>query len=383
MTCRFPWLALSTTFLAGAAGCAPYHVYWGDVHGHTAYSDGKGTVEEYLSHARDVAHLDFVIVTDHDFGNAHPWWMPQEAWTHTQAAANAFTANGEFVAIAGYEWTSQHKYWSGVDPATPSERLFEGPPMYYNHKNVYFPAPVPYLFSAKDRAFMTPDLLAAAVRKAGGLAHNNHPDASPEGRDQWDYNAESCQVIANTEIEADVVRYEGKEYETKVETTVREYLNRGGRTGFVKGSDTHEGKPAARTAVLARELTREAIFEALRSRRTYGISHGRILLDFKINGHSMGEDIEIEGKPRISVDVRGTARIEEVLIIRDGAAIQTLHPEGDRVRFEHVDDSFPGGSYYYIRVTQTDTDEHGNPSRAWSSPIWVRAAESSLERIGS
>ncbi|MEW6356496.1 MAG: hypothetical protein AB1696_09230 [Planctomycetota bacterium] len=28
--------------------------------------------------------------------------------------------------------------------------------------------------------------------------------------------------------------------------------------------------------------------------------------------------------------------------------------------------------YYYVRVTQQDTDEHGNPSHAWSSPIWVK-----------
>jgi hypothetical protein len=35
------------------------------------------------------------------------------------------------VAIAGYEWTSQAKYW------TPAEPLFKGPVKYYNHKNVY------------------------------------------------------------------------------------------------------------------------------------------------------------------------------------------------------------------------------------------------------
>ena len=37
--------------------------YWGDVHGHTIHSDGKGTVADYFQYARDVAHLDFAIVT--------------------------------------------------------------------------------------------------------------------------------------------------------------------------------------------------------------------------------------------------------------------------------------------------------------------------------
>ena len=52
-------------------------IFWGDVHGHTAHSDGKGTLDEYFTYARDTATLDFVIVTDHDFGNGIPSWsMP-------------------------------------------------------------------------------------------------------------------------------------------------------------------------------------------------------------------------------------------------------------------------------------------------------------------
>ncbi len=36
------------------------------------------------------------------------------------------------------------------------------------------------------------------------------------------------------------------------------------------------------------------------------------------------------------------------------------------------DNGFLGSSYYYLRVTQADKDEHGNRSQAWSSPIWVK-----------
>ena len=95
-----------------------YSLYWGDVHGHTSISDGKGSLDDYFTHARDVAKLDFVVVTDHDFGNAAPWKMPKETWTLTQDKADQYTVNGKFVAIAGYEWTSQPKYW------TPEEPLF-------------------------------------------------------------------------------------------------------------------------------------------------------------------------------------------------------------------------------------------------------------------
>jgi hypothetical protein len=86
----------------------------------------------------------------------------------------------------------------------------------------------------------------------------------------------------------------------------------------------------------------------------------------------MGEEIEIEGKPRIVADVLGTDKIEEVVLIRDGSVIHTLNPRAQKVQFEYVDSAFAGDSYYYLRVIQADKDEHGNPSHAWSSPIWVR-----------
>lgn len=357
--------------LAPASPDVKRHLYWGDVHGHTSYSDGKGTVADYFQYARDTAKLDFVILTDHDFGNRAPWRMPTNHWQSIEPQAREYTVNGKFVAIAGYEWTSQPKYWSGFTNGA-SERLFSGPPRNYNHKNVYFPAGVDYLFSAKDVAYQTPSLLAAAVEKAGGLIHNNHPSTDPDCIDQFDYEVSWSSVIANTEMLADTMCYQGKTHQVRGEEVVREFLNRGGRTGFVSGTDTHEGKPEARTAVLATALTRDAIFEALRHRHNYAVSHARIGLDFKINGHCMGDDIVIEGMPRITVAVQGTELLAEVVVIRNGTVLHRITPEQKEVSFEWIDTTFPGSAWYYLRVTQNDTDKDGNPSRAWSSPIWVR-----------
>jgi hypothetical protein len=363
----------ATGLLAALSGCASrYQVVWGDLHGHTRLSDGKGTLDNYFRHARDEAKLDFVIVTDHDFGHEAPWRMPQADWDLTQDKADEYTEDGRFVAIAGYEWTSQEKYWTQVRTNLISERLFPGPPHFYNHKVAYFPARVAYLFSAKDPAYHSPDQLAEAVRKAGGLIHNAHPDATPEGRDQFDYAPSDFDVIANTEMNADLIRYGGTNYPVRGEQTVRAFLARGGRTGFVAGSDTHDGKPAARTAVLVRSLTRAAIFDALRHRRNYAVNHARIVLDFRINGHVMGEKVEVKGWPRLVVKVNGTAPIEEVIVVRDGVVIHAARPRKKNLRLNFVDQSFGGASYYYVRVTQSDQDEHGNKSRAWSSPIWVR-----------
>lgn len=364
--------AVLALLLAGCMAPGEYHVYWGDAHGHTDISDGKGSLDDYFTHARDVAKLDFVIVGDHDFGNAAPWWMPRENWQRIQDKADDYTVAGRFVAMAGYEWTSQPKYWTEVGEDIVSERLFPGPPKFYNHKNVYFPSRVDYLLCAKEAAYKDPDSLAAAVLARHGLIHNAHPGASPEEKDQFDYGSRHYSVIVNTEMMPDVVYYKGKAYTVDCEQVVREFLNRGGRTGFVAGTDTHEGEPKAKTAVLAAALTREAVFNALRHRRNYAISNARIVLDFRINGHLMGEEIEIEGKPSIAVDVKGTHPIRELAIIRNGAVLLLLNPGKAVAKLEHVDQSFESASYYYLRVTQVDEDEDGNPSRAWSSPIWVR-----------
>ncbi|MHB1456160.1 MAG: CehA/McbA family metallohydrolase [Armatimonadota bacterium] len=344
-----------------------YNIYWGDMHGHTGNSDGKGSFDDYFTYSRDAAKLDFVVVSDHDFGNSAPWRMPQETWDLTQQKVDQYTVNEKFIAIAGYEWTSQPKYW------TPEEALFSGPIKYYNHKNVYFPDKVDYLFSAKDIAYNSPDRLARMIQKHGGLIHNNHPSKDIDRCDQFDYNPAYYSVITNTEILPDTICYDGKMYTVNMETLLRNFLNKRGKTGFIGSTDTHEGKPEVRTAILSKELTRPAIFEALGHRRNYAVMGARIALDFQVNGHPMGEEILIEGKPRLHINVKGTDIIKELLIVRDGKPLYSCNPGKRDKRLDYVDDSFKGDSYYYIRVTQVDKDKHGNCSQAWSSPIWVKS----------
>ena len=365
------WFLALAVLSVARLGAVEYRLYWGDVHTHTSLSDGTGTVAQLLAYARDVAHLDFVIVTDHDFGNGHPWRMSPETWKAIQDAADAYTVEGRFVAIAGYEWTSQAKYWTEVGPNQPSERLFPGPPSFYNHKNVYFPGRVEHLFSAKDLTSQTPDLLVAAVLREGGLIQNNHPDRGSDGRDQWAYAPRCSAVIANTELSADTLRYQGKVLRIDGERLVREFLNRGGKTGFVKGTDTHEGKPAARTAVLATQLTRQALFDALRQRRNYAVSQARIVVDFRVSGQCLGEEVVVQGQPEITATVTGTAPLAELVLIRDGLPLHAVGFPDSTGKLAYRDDTFQQASYYYVRVTQRDADEHGNPSYAWSSPIWV------------
>ena len=101
-------------------------------------------------------------------------------------------------------------------------------PKFYNHKNVYFPAWVEQIFSAKDPAYHTPDLLAEAVRKRGGLIQNNHPFiyGDNETRDQWEYAPHHGTIIVNTEMGPDTSHYKGKTYQLNWEQGLREFLDK-------------------------------------------------------------------------------------------------------------------------------------------------------------
>ena len=94
-------LGLLAVLLQPHPARAQFRVFWGDMHGHTAHSDGKGSLDDYFTHARNVAKLDFVVVSDHDFGNAAPWKMPKETWRLTQDKAEQYTVNSSAPSMCG------------------------------------------------------------------------------------------------------------------------------------------------------------------------------------------------------------------------------------------------------------------------------------------
>src|SRR5690606_12813286 len=105
--------------------------------------------------------------------------------------------------------------------------------------------------------------------------------------------------------------------------------------------------------VLAPSLTRENIFEAIRRRRVFGTSGNRPLLDFRVNGHLMGEEIEVEADEpiRISAYVAAREPLKWLTIVRNNENWHYFGGEGWHSRFSVVDKDPPKGeSYYYLRV---------------------------------
>ncbi len=99
------------------------NLYWGDIHGHTGFSDGYGLPAEYYERARYTRGLDFTAISDHAEFISHfsrnikmNDGTPLPLWKMNVDAANEHNAPGEFVALIGFEWTSNA----------------------YGHRNAYF-----------------------------------------------------------------------------------------------------------------------------------------------------------------------------------------------------------------------------------------------------
>jgi len=135
------------------------------------------------------------------------------------------------------------------------------------------------------------------------------------------------------------------------------YPGDGGRRDFYRSSGL--------TGVMARELTREALWEALRARRCYATAGERFLVDFRIDGALMGTEIESE-RPNLEATVVGTSKLREVVVVRNGEEWLKAEPKGTECRLEVTDEPSAGVTSYYLRAIDSTGDA------AWSSPIWVR-----------
>ena len=75
-------------------------VYWGDIHNHTKYCDGRGTNVQSYQFARDVSGLDFCSVSSHSEN------LRDEEWEKSKEDTRKFNDPGNFVTIQAYESVS-------------------------------------------------------------------------------------------------------------------------------------------------------------------------------------------------------------------------------------------------------------------------------------
>jgi hypothetical protein len=140
---------------------------------------------------------------------------------------------------------------------------------------------------------------------------------------------------------------------------------KGIRLGMIASSD-HWSTHLSYAMVYTEAPTRQAIFDAIKRRRTYGATD-IIILDYRLGDGFMGEELSLRALPPLEITAIGTAEIERIDIVRNERVIHSVRPGASRAAFSYLDaEPRQGSSYYYVRVLQADRHV------AWGSPIWVQ-----------
>lgn len=116
----------------------------------------------------------------------------------------------------------------------------------------------------------------------------------------------------------DMERHEHMGPRTSI-TCYEEGLRRGIEVGCIASGDNHTVPGECNhgmMCVLAADRSREAIWEGLRARRTYGVSRSRMNIDFTINDVPMGGQIA-PGAGLLRLDVTAANAIDRVEVLKD------------------------------------------------------------------
>ncbi len=299
------------------------NLYWGDLHNHNEVGYAKGS----LSRSYDIAksHLDFYCFTPHSQWHDQPanatsmqrfkeaYTRVNRDWDSLKRMANKFYAPGKFVTFIGYEW---HSSTFG-----DSHIIFPG-----NDGDLVYPGNIKELqdFAGANNAILIPHHPAYMKEYRGqNWEHIGNKDITPVVEIFSEHgNAESDRAPSP------YIRHSmGGRY---TQNTIQYLWSLGKQVGVVASSDDHLGYPGGygegMVAVYADTLTRESIMEAIKARRTYGINADRIELDFRLNGHYMGESIPFTERRDITVNVKGKDVIDRVEVLRNNEVIYRYFP---------------------------------------------------------
>jgi hypothetical protein len=325
---------------------------FGDIHQHSAHSDGIGTADEPYLRARYAYGDDFAALTDHESFIGKK--IGPGEWAYLNKTTERHDEPGVFATLFAYEWTG---------------KKYPGP----GHKVVYLP-PSSGPIVSRDRV---PEgrALIEAVKAQGGFAVPHHVGWTgadeeahdPVGQPVWEIcSCHGCYLHADHPLGARGVPLQDQ--------MVEDVLKRGKRFGFIACSDGHgllyhHGVGRKRdpfrsglTAVQAKACTREAILDAIKERRCYATSGVPIYLDLRAGDHPMGSELTIDRSIEVSTEARCAVPIVSLSLHGPHGPIATVSGQGET--YASLKASAPPG-WVYARVEQADGE------MAWSSPIFL------------
>ncbi len=337
-------------------------VLWGDVHMHSAMSDGTGTPDEIYARCW-VRGLDFAALTDHD--TITGWRMLPSQHHELIDATRLFDARDDFVAFHAFEWTS---------PPLPRG---------FGHRNVYFHGLPPTPVLGFRHGTNTTAKLMAALRNEDAFVAPHHTTWTGTDWDAADpdiqRHVEMVSVHGVAEAPGGVI----DSRDAVEDGFVVDGLKRGTAMGFVGGTDAHgllwhHGLGVRRdpwghalTCLVADGDGREDVWEALVERRSCATTGLPIAMVASVGKVHQGGEGSVRGSVKLDYRIEPTRSLVELVVVRDGVEVDSLDHAGSTVSGTWTDTSVSSGSHsYYLRAQQEPRD--GTPDLAWSSPVFVR-----------
>ncbi len=323
----------------------PLKLFWADLHCHSVFSpDAEGEPDEQYFFARDLAEIDAACIADNDFYPSK-MLLDSEA-NYTGELAKRISENGKFLALSGYEWTYHRK---------DINRTF-------NHRTVIYPEDGKITARRNEPAGGSGAAFKKYLEKTKYFNFPHHAywkllGAAGENAVEVTSAWGTCIIDSDTVIKA---------------------LNKGEKFGFLGNSDSHRFMPGlagALTGIYAEKLSREAIMDALNSRRSFATTGNRTAVDFRVNGALMGEEIKTKDLPLLEWKVAPPAELESVKIIRDGKSVFESGEKEGKWRDRELP---PGRHWYFLQAKERGKQERyphnlapASGKYSWTSPVWV------------
>lgn len=276
-------------------------LYFGDMHGQTAETVGTGSLERYFTFARDSAFIDFTGWQGNDFQ------INDAKWNDVREVTKKYHEPKEFITFLGYEW-------SGLTQNGGDNNVY-----FFDDNDTFYPnsnwLENPGSTNIKNNAATLSELLEKV-----------------KGRDD-------VMIIPHIGGRYGTLEYADPKYTPVIEIHshhgtfewfIFDAMKARKKVGFIGTSDDHtcrqgmsyplskDGKASSfdvtsgYTAVYAKNLTRESIWNSIKERHCYATTFNRMILETDIDGYHMGEEVRENVNRNMKVSVSSNSPIDTI-----------------------------------------------------------------------
>ena len=393
-------------------GSRQVRAYFGQLHSHTEYSDGAGSLAEAYQYAMNAKDVDYLIVTDHSnyfdtsstatvsgyynlsslekantsMLDSNP--SPEETaaktrWEQARATAAKYNAmSADFIAAYGYEMT-----WSSGPGHTNTFNTYGvvsrnnkqlNDKLGYAGMHLYNDLMVNAERGLNENG--DPVARTKYIANAPVVSQLNHPGVTFGTFDEYaGYNADRDEIICLIEVG----NGSGSVLNSGYWRSYTEYdkcLAMGWHVAPTNNQDNHGRRwgdsNTHRSVIVTNDFTEAGLYRAMSQRRVYATEDQNLTIYYYLNGALMG-DIIYSNDAQVHITANITdpdgERIQTVSVIgENGLTVQTFTVTGSSCALDAIIDRTQ--KYYYLKIVEADGDI------AVTAPVWVEPEQSGVCR---